>query len=96
MKQLKSVIPFRIEREELYEGGGTAYVVKDMNDQEVMSNQTYYNTAPSEEDIEYVVQACNEFPTAIHLLGSVIKDYQLENGLANEIENFLKSINETK
>ena len=95
MKKPKSELPWRFEHCEKYDR------VVDANNStwdDVMNNLDYYPDPVEKEDMEYIVQACNNFPKAIELLKESksfkrIIDYER---WIKRVEEFLKSIEDAE
>ena len=94
MKQPISKLPWTIEthiqHDKKYQKVVHVGDVVNDYDNTVISNETYYPTGAVKEDIECIVQYCNNFPKAIELLKS------LGSLPESEVYEFLKSLEDEK
>jgi hypothetical protein len=97
MKEPKSELPWKFEDVEqisYYKKTYSRVVASNRGSWDVMNNLDYYPDPVEKEDMEYIVQACNNFPKAIELLKESksfkrIIDYER---WIKGVEEFLKSI----
>jgi hypothetical protein len=96
MKEPDSKLPWRLELIGDYEHDEEKYEVFNSNKNphfdSVMHNENYYNRAPSLQDAEYIVEACNNYPEAIELLRDLSIPKYDEYMMREKIEQFLNKV----